>query len=32
MSVLCRPCMGNSFVLEKDNVEVFPKNAMLRLL
>jgi len=24
--------MGKNFVLEKDNVEVFPKNAAMRLL
>lgn len=32
MSVLCQPCMGKTFVLEKDNIEVFRKNAMMRLL
>lgn len=32
MSVLCQPCTGKSFVLEKDNIEVFLKNAIMRLL
>lgn len=30
-SVSCQPCMGKSFVLEKDNVEAFPKNAVCEI-